>query len=183
MSDSLGHQWPLLSVSVTAATEHSNEPAGRKSAHRGEELFDSVGRVGIVDNDGRRVGVIVCHDFHASWNLRTSTHAFSNGFGFEAEAETDPASDQEILEVEVADERYVEIDFARRQFDANAASGQGDVCTHKAYIGRCGRIPRNRDHSGSACFGGVDKLACTRIVEVHDRATRSIEILGKEQEL
>ena len=52
----LAHHRPLAGIAVAAAAEHHDEPAAAMRAERREHGLERVGRVRVIDDDGRAVG-------------------------------------------------------------------------------------------------------------------------------
>ena len=51
------HLRPLAGIAVAAAAEHHDELAGAMGAQRGERVLERVGRVRVIDDDRRAVGM------------------------------------------------------------------------------------------------------------------------------
>jgi len=141
----LCHQRALAAIAVAAAAENRDQSPLAERAQRLEQLQYRVRGVGVVDDYAGRSGDVCLDAFDAPRNLRAIRDACFDRVAPDASGDRHAARHQQVLDVEVADQRRVELEFADRRRDGCVRAVERDVGVREPNLGVGRRVARHPD--------------------------------------
>ncbi len=165
-----GHRRPFFAIAVAPAAEHRDEAPRRERAHRREQLVDGVGRVGVVDEHGGASITVFVDAFETPRNLRAARDSAHRIVAVDAEGLGDSAGDEQVVEVEVTEERAFDVHAAPGPGQRGAGARERGVLALEPEVGVAALSARHPDdaHAGSAVSAGREEARRVGVVDVHD---------------
>ena len=181
--DRLGHQGPLRAVAISAAAEDRDETSFAERAHCVKQLLDRVRGMRVVDQHG---GFVVAEAFdalHPTRDLRARCDAGGDRVDFESGGATDAHGDQQVFEVEVAEQRERDVEATVRILEGRACAFETRRGIDQPEI-RCGvRTASDAQKIGPRVAGDAEHLLAGGIVDVHDRDRAGRQMIAEEPSL
>ena len=146
------HLRTLACIAITAAPEHHEDGPVGDLAGRAEDLGQAVGRVGVVDDDGRRALAVDVDTLEASRHGMNAGQPLGDGVELDAERRRGGRRGERVHHVEAATQADLDVPSQPREC---VSVRRDDEVRHVA-----DRVRHHLDR------GGVEEQATVRIVDV-----------------